>query len=349
MAINPCCCWRIKDGAVTVGLWSVVYCITQFAIFGWQSYEIKSYRDLAANQLIPAHNTYSDYRAPTYIENYYLTPQTLFFTGIYFPLDCLTGHFDVQIYCLMQLAIFGWQMAAIKYEKDRAADALLPNYYEYGRLDIPTYYESYWQTPEERFYIGSCFHIPKTHPLHRFLGCYNVRLFIKILKISGLFVIQILCLIVSFFLLFASCALIYGAHIYSRCLIWPWLPCMIASILCSLTYCIMWWTGDVRDYWLILTILEMITIFINVIYLILRVIALHKCKKGIIPAFLFAELEHPIQPGYRRSGSPRRNQYSRLREYSTTQPVPVPPVSPHRTAYDDDDMVSSWVREQQAL
>ncbi|VDP16393.1 unnamed protein product [Onchocerca flexuosa] len=53
----------------------------------------------------------------------------------------------------MQLAIFGWQMAAIKYEKDRAADAILPNYNEYGRLDIPSYYESYWQSPEERFYI----------------------------------------------------------------------------------------------------------------------------------------------------------------------------------------------------
>ncbi|CAG9540268.1 unnamed protein product [Cercopithifilaria johnstoni] len=72
-------------------------------------------------------------------------------------------------------------MAAIKYEKDRAADTILPNYNEYGRLDIPSYYESYWQSPEERFY-------------------------------TGLFVIQILCLIASFFLLFASCSLIYGAH-----------------------------------------------------------------------------------------------------------------------------------------
>ncbi|KAL4003764.1 hypothetical protein ACH3XW_8950 [Acanthocheilonema viteae] len=73
-------------------------------------------------------------------------------------------------------------MAAIKYEKDRAAGTILPNYNEYGRLDIPSYYESYWQSPEERFY-------------------------------TGLFIIQILCLIASFFLLFASCSLIYGAHI----------------------------------------------------------------------------------------------------------------------------------------
>uniref|UniRef100_A0A0N4UQJ3 MARVEL domain-containing protein n=1 Tax=Dracunculus medinensis TaxID=318479 RepID=A0A0N4UQJ3_DRAME len=138
-------------------------------------------------------------------------------------------------------SVFGWQMAAVKYEKDRAANTLLPNYYEYGRYDVPSYYESYWQSPEERFYIG-------------------------------LFVIQILCLIASFFLLFASVALIYGAHTFSRCLVWPWIPCMLASILSSLAYCIMWWTGDVRDYWLVLTILEMITIFINIYCLFVIII-----------------------------------------------------------------------------
>jgi hypothetical protein len=46
-------------------------------------------------------------------------------------------------------------MAAIKYEKDRAANTLLPNYNTYGRYDIPSYYESYWQSPEERYYTGN--------------------------------------------------------------------------------------------------------------------------------------------------------------------------------------------------
>jgi hypothetical protein len=55
-----------------------------------------------------------------------------------------------KIYAVIQLGIFGWQMAAIKYEKDRAANTLLPNYNTYGRYDIPSYYESYWQSPEER-------------------------------------------------------------------------------------------------------------------------------------------------------------------------------------------------------
>lgn len=49
----------------------------------------------------------------------------------------------------------GWQMAAIKYEMDRAANTLLPNYNTYGRYDVPSYYESYWQSPEQRYYTGS--------------------------------------------------------------------------------------------------------------------------------------------------------------------------------------------------
>ena len=39
---------------------------------------------------------------------------------------------------------------------------------------------------------------------------------------------------------------------------------MIASILTSTAYCVMWWAGDVRDYWLVLTILEIFGVFINV-------------------------------------------------------------------------------------
>uniref|UniRef100_A0A914Z082 Uncharacterized protein n=1 Tax=Panagrolaimus superbus TaxID=310955 RepID=A0A914Z082_9BILA len=39
---------------------------------------------------------------------------------------------------------------------------------------------------------------------------------------------------------------------------------MISSILTSTAYCVMWWAGDVRDYWLVLTILEIFGVFINV-------------------------------------------------------------------------------------
>uniref|UniRef100_A0A1I8E957 Uncharacterized protein n=3 Tax=Wuchereria bancrofti TaxID=6293 RepID=A0A1I8E957_WUCBA len=151
MAINPCFCWNIKDGTVTVGLWSLVYslaslvlfgwqlnvinscqtvtmsqanlqceywcpcvgasnertstliqgtvyCIVQFALFSWQSYAIKYYRDITANELIPGHNTYAAYNIPSYIENYYNTSQTVFYTGTIFLTIFSTGIIFMTIF-----------------------------------------------------------------------------------------------------------------------------------------------------------------------------------------------------------------------------------------------------------
>uniref|UniRef100_A0AC35TRQ1 MARVEL domain-containing protein n=1 Tax=Rhabditophanes sp. KR3021 TaxID=114890 RepID=A0AC35TRQ1_9BILA len=81
--------------------------------------------------------------------------------------------------------------------------------------------------------------------------------------IEGLFIVQVICLISSFFMLFASLALVYGVHKASRYFIWPWFPVMLSSILTTMAYCVLWWTGDVRDYWLAITIVETIAQFIN--------------------------------------------------------------------------------------
>nr|CAD2176517.1 unnamed protein product [Meloidogyne enterolobii] len=93
--------------------------------------------------------------------------------------------------------------------------------------------------------------------------------------IEGLFIIQILCLIAAFFLLFTSIMMIYGVHTWSRFLLVPWMVTMCVSILTSLAYCIMWWAGDVRDYWLMLTIIEMFGVFLN-IYCFVVVVAFHQ-------------------------------------------------------------------------
>ncbi|CEF66934.1 Hypothetical protein SRAE_2000160000 [Strongyloides ratti] len=98
--------------------------------------------------------------------------------------------------------------------------------------------------------------------------------------IEGLFIIQILCLIVSFFLLFASLALVYGIHNKSRYLIWPWFPCMISSVLTSTAYCIIWWVGDVRDYWLAITICLIILQFINAYCFVVIIIFYGKLQKN---------------------------------------------------------------------
>ncbi|UMM22744.1 hypothetical protein L5515_003807 [Caenorhabditis briggsae] len=256
----------------------------------------------------------------------------------------------------------GWQMAAIKYERDRAANTLLPNYNTYGRFDVPSYFESYWQTPEERYY-------------------------------TGLFVIQVLCLIAAFFLVFAAAAMIYGIHTWSKYLIWPWFPTMISSILATLAYCIMWWCGDVRDYWLAITIIEIIVVFIN-IYCVVVVMVYYrrinattdeyegKDRRGVryninrngnsrrdllqsyddgvhrSPPMKYKPIvpqPYPVYPSYSRAGVPQT-------------PIPLPPtqintpypIDPQEIQFQlepkvknirviDDDPVGSWVRDQQSI
>uniref|UniRef100_A0A7E4WE09 MARVEL domain-containing protein n=1 Tax=Panagrellus redivivus TaxID=6233 RepID=A0A7E4WE09_PANRE len=243
MGWNPCCCWKLKDACVTIGIWSALFAI-------------------------------------------------------------------------IQLSIFGWQMAAIKYERDRAANTLLPNYNTYGRYDIPSYYESYWQSPEERYY-------------------------------TGLFVIQVLCLIVSFFLLFASVALIYGVHIYSRFLIWPWFPCMIGSILTSTAYCVMWWSGDVRDYWLVLTILEIFGVFVNVYMMVVVIVFYQRMNRDIeyyegkrtkstrkYDRFNTVDASPPLEPDNNLPPRPQteagfRNQWDEHERWYPDSKYPPPPPDPY--------------------
>ena len=62
-----------------------------------------------------------------------------------------------QIYCVAQLGILGWQTAAIKWYKDRAASRLLPAYagtYDTYDQRFPGYYERYYESAEEQFYTG---------------------------------------------------------------------------------------------------------------------------------------------------------------------------------------------------
>ncbi|CAB54315.1 Zinc finger protein [Caenorhabditis elegans] len=260
-----------------------------------------------------------------------------------------------------QLGIMGWQMVAIKYERDRAANTLLPNYNTYGRFDIPSYFESYWQSPEERYY-------------------------------TGLFVIQVLCLIAAFFLVFASAAMIYGIHTWSKYLVWPWFPVMLSSILATLAYCIMWWCGDVRSYWLAITIIEIIVVFIN-IYCVVVVMMYYrrinattdeyegKDRRGVrykinrmgnsrrdlldsyddnvhrSPPMKYKPLAqpYPVFPSYSRAGVPQTP--IPLPPTQINTPYPIDPMEVQFTVQPkvknlremDEDHVGSWVRDQQSI
>uniref|UniRef100_A0A5S6QJ09 MARVEL domain-containing protein n=1 Tax=Trichuris muris TaxID=70415 RepID=A0A5S6QJ09_TRIMR len=156
---------------------------------------------------------------------------------------CITSGIWTMIYSIIQMCIFSWQSYVIKWERDKTANRRLPFYGVYENYDyryLGPDWTKFYVAPEERFF-------------------------------TGLFVIQILCLISAFFLLFASVALIYGVHTSSKHLIWPWFPCIVASILCSMAYCVTWWAWGVENYWLILTVIESFSVLVN-LYVLLCVI-----------------------------------------------------------------------------
>ncbi|CAG9540267.1 unnamed protein product [Cercopithifilaria johnstoni] len=134
----------------------------------------------------------------------------------------------------------------------------------------------------------------------------------------------------------------------------------------------MWWSGDVRDYWLMLTILEMVIIFIN-LYCVFVVLLFYRYISGEITHYdekenyrprmydefkknnyhvnnYLPELEHPVKSGYRKNEPLRRDQYNRLKDYTMIQQQSVPATSTHvRTTTFADDLVSTWVKEQQSI
>ncbi|KRY00060.1 hypothetical protein T4E_6454, partial [Trichinella pseudospiralis] len=256
VGMNPCYCWNLKDGCITVGIWTLICSIIQLAIFSWQSYVIKWERDKTANRRLPFYGTQSSYDFRYYGPDYssfYVTPEERFFTGNhnlnsfhFFPVSLIRKTI-FEMYSLSQVAIFGWQTWIIRLLKDKASnERYTPNLgaWRPEGEKWKGYYELAWMTDEERRYFG-------------------------------LFVIQILCLISAFFLLFGSVSLIYGIHTNSKHLVWPWFPCVVSSILCSVAYCITWWASGVDNYWLILTIIEWFSVMIN-LYALLCVIVQYR-------------------------------------------------------------------------
>ncbi|KRX85745.1 hypothetical protein T06_13219, partial [Trichinella sp. T6] len=83
VGMNPCYCWNLKDGCITVGIWTLICSIIQLAIFSWQSYVIKWERDKTANRRLPFYGTQSSYDFRYYGPDYssfYVTPEERFYT-----------------------------------------------------------------------------------------------------------------------------------------------------------------------------------------------------------------------------------------------------------------------------
>uniref|UniRef100_A0A0K0CUG8 Anoctamin n=1 Tax=Angiostrongylus cantonensis TaxID=6313 RepID=A0A0K0CUG8_ANGCA len=294
MACNPCCCFSLKDSAVMIGIWTLVYSIASLFLFGWQTGVLNHCRTVTMSQA----NLQCEWDCPCVGASNARTTRIIF--------------------SIAQLGIMGWQMAAIKYEKDRAANTLLPNYNTYGKYDIPSYYESYWQSPEERYYTDT-------------------------VSDSG---------ILPTFRL--SSAYLWSSH----------------------AYCIMWWAGDVRDYWMALTILEIIAVFINVycvvvIYMFMkRLSATTDEYEGKQPKVRYKinrsgytrrsldgyHALHEPYPPRRPMGTPQISPSTQPQKYPSTPPYPVDPIEriqydqePKARSVEKDDHVAHWVKDQQLI
>uniref|UniRef100_A0A915IUZ9 Uncharacterized protein n=1 Tax=Romanomermis culicivorax TaxID=13658 RepID=A0A915IUZ9_ROMCU len=57
--VNPCFCWHLKDGCVTIGLWSLIWSIVQLGVFSWQTASVKAVRDRMDSRRIPLYQSYS--------------------------------------------------------------------------------------------------------------------------------------------------------------------------------------------------------------------------------------------------------------------------------------------------
>ncbi|VDM80116.1 unnamed protein product [Strongylus vulgaris] len=125
-----------------IGIWTLVYSIASLFLFGWQTGVLNHCRSVTMSQA----NLQCEWDCPCVGASTARTTRIIEGSHFY--------PFPALVFSIAQLGIMGWQMAAIKYEKDRAANTLLPNYNTYGKYDIPSYYESYWQSPEERYYTG---------------------------------------------------------------------------------------------------------------------------------------------------------------------------------------------------
>ncbi|KFD53349.1 LOW QUALITY PROTEIN: hypothetical protein M513_05830 [Trichuris suis] len=219
-----------------------IYSIIQLCIFSWQSYVIKWERDKTANRRLPFYGVYEsyDYRylGPDWTK-FYVAPEERFFTDV------------------LHFRNWDLQLANMDHPSDKAA-----NEQRIPMLGV-------WKPEEEHWKPG--FELAWMTPNEQ--------------RYYSLFVVQILCLISAFFLLFGSVALIYGIHtVISRQLLSSAQPFLLefeafdlamVSMYCgvnSLFNCILRYVVvGVENYWLILTIIESLSVIVN-LYVLLCVI-----------------------------------------------------------------------------
>nr|CDJ87186.1 Protein ZK1010.8 [Haemonchus contortus] len=133
------------------------------------------------------------------------------------------------IYALIQMGLLGWQTKVVRDIQWEYEGRQLP---ATGGIDafqarFPGLYAIYTETPERR-------------------------------RINALFVIVLVALFLSFVHFFMSIALLYGAIKYNKNFVWPWIFSAAPIIIMSTAYAVLWWSGDVFNEQLTMSVAEFI-------------------------------------------------------------------------------------------
>ncbi|KRZ19063.1 hypothetical protein T11_13727, partial [Trichinella zimbabwensis] len=273
VGMNPCYCWNLKDGCITVGIWTLICSIIQLAIFSWQSYVIKWERDKTANRRLPFYGTQSSYDFRYYGPDYssfYVTPEERFFTGnhnlnsfLFFPVSMMRKTI-FEMYSLSQVAIFGWQTWIIRLLKDKASnERYTPNLgaWRPEGEKWKGYYELAWMTDEERRYFGS-FNFQFDPHFLRFVCHSN---FVLDLCFFSSIWLSIAHLWHPYKLKAPRMAMVSVCGIFNT---------LLSGLLYYLVGFVLYFQG-VDNYWLILTIIEWFSVMIN-LYALLCVIVQYR-------------------------------------------------------------------------
>uniref|UniRef100_A0A915Q048 Uncharacterized protein n=1 Tax=Setaria digitata TaxID=48799 RepID=A0A915Q048_9BILA len=150
-------------------------------------------------------------------------------------MDCLYGSTIIIalwniLYSILQVVVFAWQA---RYLKNRQWEFENRQISAHDAVDgfqarYPGLYGILTETPEKR-------------------------------RINALFALAILSLIVALMHTVLSLTLLYGTVARKVNFIWPWFFTAIPIIVLSTTYSVIWWTGDVFDDQLVMSVTEFIT------------------------------------------------------------------------------------------
>ncbi|KAE9418085.1 hypothetical protein Angca_000835, partial [Angiostrongylus cantonensis] len=148
------------------------------------------------------------------------------------------------VYSVIQMGVMGWQTKEVRDRQWEYEGRQLP---ATGAIDafqarFPGLYAIYTETPERR-------------------------------RINAMFVIVLVTLFLAFVHFFMSFSLLYGAIKYNKNFIWPWIFSAGPIIIMSTAYAVLWWSGDVFNEQLTMSVAEFVmSLAVNVSFLLIDII-----------------------------------------------------------------------------